>query len=120
MNPSLLLFDEATSAIDSASEAAYRRALATEAQTRQCAILTVAHRLSTAREADRVLVMEHGRIIEQGTPTALIRQNGRFAALLAFEAAGWDWHTGALDTAAQPCETPEGQEPSVPGLSATA
>ena len=63
-----------------------------ETRTWQHAILTVAHRLFTAREADRVLVLENGRIVEQGTPDALIRQNGRFAAMLELEAAGWDWH----------------------------
>ena len=91
-NPSVLLFDEATSAIDSASEATFRQALLAETKIRQHAILTVAHRLSTAREADRVLVLENGQIIEQGTPDALIQQNGRFAAMLELEAAGWDWH----------------------------
>jgi ATP-binding cassette subfamily B protein len=90
-NPRVLLFDEATSAIDSASEAAFREALQAESSRRQRAILTVAHRLSTAREADRVIVLENGRILEMGTPEALIRKGGRFAALLELEAAGWDW-----------------------------
>jgi ATP-binding cassette subfamily B multidrug efflux pump len=87
--PPVLLFDEATSAIDSASEARFRQALLK--QSGRCAILTVAHRLSTAREADRVLVMENGRIVEQGPPDELVRQGGQFAALLALEEAGWDW-----------------------------
>ena len=91
-DPVVLLFDEATSAIDSASEAAFRQALQTESTRHQRAILTVAHRLSTAREADRVIVIDNGRILEIGTPEALIRKGGRFAALLELEAAGWDWH----------------------------
>lgn len=90
-NPSVLLFDEATSAIDSASEAAFRAALAEETRTRKHAVLTVAHRLATARAADRVVVLAGGRVVEAGTPAALIRQGGRFAALLELEAAGWDW-----------------------------
>ncbi len=90
-SPPVLLFDEATSAIDSASEARFRQALLEQSGKR--AILTVAHRLSTAREADRVLVMEDGRIVEQGTPGELIRKGGRFAALLELEAAGWDWQS---------------------------
>ena len=90
-SPPVLLFDEATSAVDSASEARFRQALLEQSGKR--AILTVAHRLSTAREADRVLVMENGRIIEQGRPEDLVRKGGRFAALLELEAAGWDWQS---------------------------
>lgn len=90
-NPSVLLFDEATSAIDSASEAAFRQALEQESSKHQRAILTVAHRLSTALAADRVIVLERGRILEMATPDELIRRGGRFAALLELEAAGWDW-----------------------------
>lgn len=96
-NPMVLLFDEATSAIDSASEVAFREALKGESSRHQRAILTVAHRLSTAREADRVIVLENGHILEMGTPAALIRKGGRFAALLELEAAGWDWHTNLPD-----------------------
>ena len=96
-NPMVLLFDEATSAIDSASEVAFREALKGESSRHQRAILMVAHRLSTAREADRVIVLENGHILEMGTPAALIRKGGRFAALLELEAAGWDWHTNLPD-----------------------
>ncbi len=93
-DPPVLLFDEATSAIDSASEAALRQALEQASSRRRPAILTVAHRLSTARAADRVIVLENGRILEMGAPEELIRQGGRFAALLELEAAGWDWRDG--------------------------
>jgi ATP-binding cassette subfamily B protein len=96
-NPKVLLFDEATSAIDSASEAAFRKALQDETSHHQRAILTVAHRLSTAREADRVIVLENGRIQEMGTPHELITKGGQFAALLELESAGWDWHTTSID-----------------------
>ena len=95
-NPSVLLFDEATSAIDSASEAAFRQALEQEFALHRRAILTVAHRLSTARAADRVIVLDHGRILEMGAPDDLIRKGGRFAALLELEAAGWDWRSEVL------------------------
>ena len=91
--PSVLVFDEATSFLDGASEAALRRAMRTTLQVRGVAVLTVAHRLSTAREADRVLVIEGGRIVEHGTPAELIARDGRFAALLELEAAGWNWQT---------------------------
>ena len=63
-------------------------------------MLTIAHRLTTARAADRVMVMEAGRIVEQGPPEELVRRGGRFAALVELEAAGWDWHTAAPLSAA--------------------
>ena len=90
-DPSVLLFDEATSAIDSASEASFRQALEQESSLHRRAVLTVAHRLSTARAADRVILLESGRILEMGTPDELVEKGGRFAALLELEAAGWDW-----------------------------
>ena len=89
--PSVLLFDEATSFIDGASEAALREALRSTVLKRGAAVLTIAHRLATAREADRVVVIDHGRIIEDGAPADLVARGGRFAALLELEAAGWDW-----------------------------
>ena len=87
-----MLLDEATAAIDHASDAAFRAALRRDAHDSSRAVLIVAHRLSTAQEADRVIVIEDGRILEQGAPDELIRCRGRFAALLAMETAGWDWH----------------------------
>jgi ATP-binding cassette subfamily B multidrug efflux pump len=92
-DPAVLLLDEATAAIDSASEAAFRAAL--QAAVLGCGrtVLTVAHRLATAQEADRVLVLEAGQIVEEGPPEELIHRGGRFAALLELEAAGWDWQT---------------------------
>jgi ABC-type multidrug transport system fused ATPase/permease subunit len=92
-DPAVLLLDEATAAIDSASEAAVRAALHSAVVGCGRAVLTVAHRLAAAQDADRVLVMEAGRIVEEGPPAGLIRRGGRFAALLELEAAGWDWQT---------------------------
>ena len=89
--PSVLLFDEATSFLDGASEAALREALLSSLLKRGAAVLTVAHRLSTAAEAHRVVVVDHGRVVEEGTPAELIARGGRFAALLELEAAGWNW-----------------------------
>ena len=93
-DPSVLLLDEATSAVDNASEADFRAAL--QAAIRgddggQRAAITVAHRLSTAHEANRVIVLDNGRIVEQGSPDDLIRRGGWFAALVELEEAGWDW-----------------------------
>jgi ATP-binding cassette, subfamily B, multidrug efflux pump len=92
-NPAVLLLDEATAAVDSASEAAVRTVLRTAVMGSGRAVLTVAHRLATAQDADRVLVMDAGQIVEVGPPDELIRRGGRFAALLELEAAGWDWQT---------------------------
>jgi ATP-binding cassette subfamily B protein len=89
--PSVLLFDEATSYMDGASEAVLREALRRTVLNRGTAVLTVAHRLATAREAHRVVVLDDGRIVEDGAPQILIANGGRFAALLELEAAGWDW-----------------------------
>ena len=92
-DPAVLVLDEATAAIDSASEAALRSALRTVVLDSGRTVLTVAHRLATAQEADQVLVLEAGQIVEAGAPEELIRRGGRFAALLELEAAGWDWQT---------------------------
>jgi ATP-binding cassette subfamily B protein len=92
--PAVLLLDEATAAVDSASEAAVRAALRTAVTDTGRAVLTVAHRLAAAQEADRVLVMDAGQIVEVGPPYQLIHQGGRFAALLELEAAGWDCRDG--------------------------
>ena len=95
-DPALLLLDEATAAVDNVSEAEFRAALGAVLRGddgRQRAVITVAHRLSTAREADQVVVLDGGRVVEQGAPEMLIRQGGRFAALVELEAAGWDWQS---------------------------
>jgi ATP-binding cassette subfamily B protein len=92
-DPAVLLLDEATAAIDSASEAAFRAALRAAVIGCGRTVLTVAHRLATAQEADRVLVLEAGQIVEEGAPEELIRRGGRFAALLELEAAGWNRQT---------------------------
>jgi len=92
-DPSVLLLDEATAAIDSASEAAVRAAIRAAVMGSGRTVLTVAHRLATAQDADQVLVMEAGQIMEMGPPEELIRRGGRFAALLELEAAGWDWQS---------------------------
>jgi ATP-binding cassette, subfamily B, multidrug efflux pump len=91
--PGVLLFDEATAAVDSASEAAFWTALRSTVLSRDCGVLTVAHRLATALQADRVVVLDRGRIVEEGPPAKLAAGTGQFAALLELERAGWDWHT---------------------------
>lgn len=92
--PAVLLFDEATAAIDSASDTAFKAALRRSVLPEGCGVLTVAHRLSTALERDRIIVLEKGHIVEEGSPAELAGSGGRFGALLELKAAGWDWRTG--------------------------
>ncbi len=75
----ILLLDEATSALDSESERLVQEAL--ERLTKGRTTLVIAHRLATVRNADRIVVMEGGRILEQGTHDALIEKNGTYARL---------------------------------------
>ncbi|MFE0419861.1 ABC transporter ATP-binding protein [Streptomyces tendae] len=78
-DPAVLILDEATSSLDIPGERAVQRAMATVLKGRTAVV--IAHRLSTVEIADRVLVMEHGRIVEDGTPDELIAGTGRFADL---------------------------------------
>jgi len=78
-DPAVLILDEATSSLDVPSERAVLRALRTILADRTA--LIIAHRLSTVEIADRVLVMETGRIVEDGTPAELVGGSGRFAGL---------------------------------------
>ncbi|WP_420595926.1 ABC transporter ATP-binding protein [Deinococcus sp.] len=78
-DPAVLLLDEPTSALDTESEAQIVDAL--ERLMRGRTALIVTHRLSLARSADRIVVLEGGRVVEEGTPEALRRQMGRYAAL---------------------------------------
>jgi len=89
--PRVLLLDEATSVVDAATDAAFRQALRERVLPSGCAVLTVAHRLATARDADRVVVLDRGRVVEAGTPAELLATDGLFAAWTAMEEAGWDW-----------------------------
>ncbi|MET7856992.1 ABC transporter ATP-binding protein [Streptomyces sp. NPDC005318] len=78
-DPAVLILDEATSSLDIPGERAVQRAMDTVLHGRTAVV--IAHRLSTVEIADRVLVMEHGRIVEDGSPSDLIGGTGRFAGL---------------------------------------
>lgn len=78
-NPPLLIFDEATSALDSKTEQAIQASLDNAARGRTT--LIIAHRLSTIMNADEILVMDNGRIVERGAHTALLAANGRYAQM---------------------------------------
>ncbi|HHU94838.1 MAG TPA: ABC transporter ATP-binding protein/permease [Alcaligenaceae bacterium] len=78
-NPPILILDEATSSLDSISEQAILDAL--NAVSRQRTTLVIAHRLSTVRDADRIVVMDQGRIVESGSHNELLEKNGYYARL---------------------------------------
>ena len=86
----VLLLDEATSALDNESERAVKDALDELRQNRT--VLVIAHRLSTIQDADRIVVMEHGRILEIGSHADLIQRGGAYRQLL--ESAGNNMHGG--------------------------
>ncbi|MET8908171.1 ABC transporter ATP-binding protein [Micromonospora sp. NPDC004551] len=80
-DPRILVLDEATSALDTETERAVQRAFDELARGRT--VVTIAHRLSTVRDADRIAVLDHGRIVESGTHESLLDHAGRYAALAA-------------------------------------
>ncbi|MDV6297131.1 ABC transporter ATP-binding protein [Rhodococcus aetherivorans] len=80
-DPRILVLDEATSALDNETERAVQQAL--DAARRGRTTLTVAHRLSTIRDADTIVVLDRGRIVEQGSHDELLARGGRYAALAA-------------------------------------
>ena len=77
--PELLLLDEATSAVDNRSEAAIKEALGK--LRGRCTLIIVAHKLATVRDADQIVVVEEGRIVETGPHDALVRRGGAYAHL---------------------------------------
>ena len=81
----VLLLDEATSALDSESEALVQKAIAAAAEGRTT--LVIAHRLSTVRRADRIIVMDQGRVVEEGNHDALVTKGGIYARLAALQFA---------------------------------
>ncbi len=78
-NPAILILDEATASVDPFTEAQIQEGL--EAVMRDRTAIVIAHRLSTVRNADRILVMDHGQIVEEGSHPALMQRGGHYAEL---------------------------------------
>ena len=85
-DPAVIVLDEATSSLDPATEAAVEQALAAVVAGRT--VIIIAHRLSTAERADRVVVMDHGRVVEVASHDDLVEQGERYARLWASWQAG--------------------------------
>ena len=83
----ILILDEATSALDSETEVAIQKSFEELAQNRTT--IAIAHRLSTLRNMDRIVVMRHGKIIEQGTHRMLVRRAGAYARLWKMQSGGF-------------------------------
>ena len=90
-DPDILLLDEATASVDSATEAAFKKVLQTHLNDRAGVVLTIAHRLSTALQAVRIIVLEGGRVVEEGPPDHLLSHAGRLASLWELGNAGSEW-----------------------------
>ncbi|HEY4891052.1 MAG TPA: ATP-binding cassette domain-containing protein, partial [Reyranella sp.] len=89
-NPQILIFDEATSALDYESERVIQTNL--PQITRGRTVFIVAHRLSTVRRADRIITIDHGRLVEDGTHDELLKTNGRYASLHRLQAGTDESH----------------------------
>ncbi|WP_296001548.1 ABC transporter ATP-binding protein/permease [Rugamonas sp.] len=98
-NPAILIFDEATSALDSRAEQAIQAQLKEIAKSRTT--LVIAHRLSTVADAQQILVLDHGRIVERGTHQSLLALDGMYAQMWQRQQARADEEQAASDAGAE-------------------
>jgi ATP-binding cassette subfamily C protein/ATP-binding cassette subfamily B multidrug efflux pump len=83
--PKILILDEATANIDSGTEALIQKSL--EVLRQDMTLVVIAHRLSTILDADQIIVLHHGDLVESGTHRALLKQNGRYAQMYQLQQA---------------------------------
>lgn len=83
--PKILILDEATANIDSGTEALIQKSLSVLRQN--MTLVVIAHRLSTILDADQIVVLHHGDLVEQGTHKSLLKQNGRYAQMYQLQQA---------------------------------
>lgn len=91
-NPTIMIFDDALSAVDAATDAKIRRALSQK--SKDATVLLVTHRITTLSGADRILVLDHGRVAELGTPQELYEKNGLYRRIYDLQAAGREEDAG--------------------------
>jgi len=88
INPKVLIFDEATSALDAESEAQVQKAIDNLTQKEQMTLIIIAHRLSTVVNCPRIMVMQHGRVVEEGNHRDLITREGPYKLLITRQIQG--------------------------------
>ena len=98
--PPILVFDDSTAAVDAATEKSIREALRAQAATR--ATIIIAHRLGSLMDADEIVFLEDGRIVERGSHAELLRQGGRYASLYELQSAGAEPPGARHERRAQP------------------
>jgi ATP-binding cassette subfamily B protein len=84
--PPILVFDDSTAAVDTATEQSIREALRTDTASR--ATIIIAHRLGSLMDADEIVFLERGRIVERGTHAQLLQLGGRYANLYTLQSVG--------------------------------